>query len=69
MMHDQKNIKFIECVKELDKQFEKPTKHSQSHFQFSPRLDSFNSHFICRMTCISGLMSVDFPAVYMYSPC
>jgi len=25
---------FIECVKELDKQLEKPTKHSQNHFSF-----------------------------------
>jgi len=25
---------FIECVKELDKQLEKPTKHNQSHFSF-----------------------------------
>jgi hypothetical protein len=25
---------FIECVKELDKQLVKPTKHSQSHFSF-----------------------------------
>ena len=25
---------FIECVKELDKRLEKPTKHNQSHFSF-----------------------------------
>lgn len=25
---------FIECVKELDKQLEKPAKHSQNHFSF-----------------------------------
>lgn len=25
---------FIECVKELDKQLEKHTKHSQNHFSF-----------------------------------
>ena len=63
------HAKFLGYVKELDFILEKPSKKLLKPLQFSLRLDSFNSHIICILTCISVLMSVDFPAVCMYSSC